>query len=85
MTRILSFIFSVFYVTLTFLCHKVTWFSIACIASALLLIGLKKNFNDNPKRFLLNHGHFGAALPHAWGTLDMSMGCTRHEHGVHST
>jgi len=62
MTRILSFIFSVFYVTLTFPCHKVTWFSIVCIASALLLFGLKKHFNDNPKRFLINHEHFGAAF-----------------------
>ena len=62
LTRILSFIFSVFYVTLTFPCHKVTWFSIVCIASALLLFGLKKDFNDNPKRFLINHEHFGAAF-----------------------
>jgi len=62
MSRILSFVFSVFYVTLTFPCHKLTWFSIVCIASALLLFGLKKHFNDNPKRFLINHEHFGAAF-----------------------
>jgi len=28
----------------------------------LLLFGLKKDFNDNPKRFLINHEHFGAAF-----------------------
>ena len=62
MTRFLSFVFSVFNAILTFPCHKVTWFSIVCIASALLLFGLKNDFNDNPKRFLINHEHFEAAF-----------------------
>jgi len=34
--------------------------SLHCLSVA--FFGLKNNFSDNPKHFLINHGHFGAAF-----------------------
>ena len=44
MTGSLRFVFSVFYITLTFLRHRVLWFSIACIVLALLNFRLTMDY-----------------------------------------